>query len=198
MRVGVLAIQGDVPEHRHALAQSLAGGKVLEVRRPADLEGLDGLLMPGGESTTMAKLLRLTGLRDPLVGRIRDGLPVLATCAGLILLARRIAPGSPGEEPETFGALDITVRRNDYGRQVDSFEAPLRIPLLGEPPFPGVFIRSPRILEVGSGVEPIAFHGSEVVGVRSGRCWGTCFHPELGEDLRLHHAWIRSFAPSGR
>jgi 5'-phosphate synthase pdxT subunit len=198
MRVGILALQGDVPEHRAAIAPLLGAGTLQEVRRPEELVGLDGLLMPGGESTTMSKLLRKAGLADPLTDLIRRGLPVLATCAGLILLARDLAPGRGGEEPLPLGLLDVRVRRNEYGRQVDSFEAPLRIPAIGSAPYHGVFIRAPRILAVGAEAEPIAFRGSEVVGVRQGRIWGLTFHPELSDDPRLHAAWIASLRAGGQ
>lgn len=195
MKIGVLALQGDVPEHRSAIARLVDPADIVDVRAPAQLAALDGLLLPGGESTTLSKLLRETGLFEPLREKLAGGLPVLATCAGLILLARHLTPGAGGEEPETFGILDVEVRRNDYGRQVESFEAPLRIPSLGVDPFPGVFIRAPRILKVGGGSEPIAFLDREVVGVRSGNRWGFSFHPELAHDTRLHAAWLAGVRP---
>jgi pyridoxal 5'-phosphate synthase pdxT subunit len=194
MKVGVLALQGDVPEHRAAIVRVLPEGSVVDVEGPSDLERVSGLLMPGGESTTLAKLLRGAGLFHPLKRRISEGLPVLATCAGLILLARSIAPSPGGRDPETLEFLDVVVRRNDYGRQAESFEAPVRIPSIPGPEFPGVFIRSPRILEVGPKAEAFAFRGEEVVGARSGTVWGLAFHPELSEDPRLHAAWVASFA----
>lgn len=193
MKVGVLGLQGDVPEHRAAASRLLPPGSVTIVRDSDDLAGVGGLLLPGGESTTLTKLLREGGLEQPLRERLQSGLPVLATCAGLILMARRVTENPSGEIPLSFGRLDITVRRNDYGRQVDSFEEPLRIPDLEGEPFPGVFIRAPRIVDLGREVEPIAFRGSEVVGVRQGPVWGLAFHPELAQDPRLHAAWLRSF-----
>ncbi len=192
MRFGVLGLQGDVPEHRAALARLVGPASVVEVRRPSELEGIDGLLLPGGESTTLAKLLRDTELFAPLSARLAQGLPVLATCAGLILLAQRLEPGEGGDGPETLHALDVTVRRNDYGRQIESFEAPLQIPSLRGGAFPGIFIRAPRIVAIGPGVERFAYLGKEVVGVRAGSLWGLTFHPELSGDLRLHAAWLGS------
>jgi pyridoxal 5'-phosphate synthase pdxT subunit len=190
MKIGVLALQGDVPEHRAAIARLVDPASIVEVRSSDQLVGLDGLLLPGGESTTLSKLLRETRLFHPLRERIEQGLSVLATCAGLILLAKELAPSEGGEDPETLQILDVVVRRNDYGRQAESFEAPLRIPELGEESFPGVFIRAPRIVEVREGATPIAFLGDQVVGVRSGNLWGLTFHPELAHDTRLHAGWL--------
>jgi pyridoxal 5'-phosphate synthase pdxT subunit len=189
-RVGVLALQGDVPEHQRALQTVLPEHQVQLVRSGPDLEGVDALFLPGGESTTMARLLEATGMWRELQERLHRGFPVLATCAGLILLSQSLEPGPSGRDPPTLGALDVRVRRNDYGRQRESFEAPVRVDGLGERPFPGVFIRSPRILEVGSGAQPFAFRGSEIVGVRSGAVWGLTFHPELSGDPRLHRAFL--------
>lgn len=189
-RVGVLALQGDVPEHQRALQAVLPEHEVLLVRALTDLQAVDALFLPGGESTTVARLLESTGMWGALQERLRRGFPVLATCAGLILLSRSLEPGPSGRDPPTLGALDVRVRRNDYGRQRESFEAPVRVEGLGDRPFPGVFIRSPRILEVGSGAQPFAFRGSEVVGVRSGAVWGLTFHPELSGDPRVHRAFL--------
>ncbi|MGC2290222.1 MAG: pyridoxal 5'-phosphate synthase glutaminase subunit PdxT [Thermoplasmata archaeon] len=189
-RVGVLALQGDVPEHQRALQNVLPEHDVRLVRSVADLQTVVALFLPGGESTAIARLLESTGLWAALDRRLAQGFPVLATCAGLILLSRALEPGPSGKDPPTLGVLDIRVRRNDYGRQRESFEAPVRVDGLGDPPFPGVFIRSPRILGVGAGVESFAFRGSEVVGVRSGAIWGLTFHPELSGDIRLHRAFL--------
>ncbi|MCI4331394.1 MAG: pyridoxal 5'-phosphate synthase glutaminase subunit PdxT [Thermoplasmata archaeon] len=185
MKVGVLALQGDVPEHRLALAELLPPESIGLVRAPPDLEGLDAMLMPGGESTTIAQLLATSGLWEPLGRRLHEGLPVLATCAGLILVSQRLVPGAGGRDPPTLGLLDVLVGRNEYGGQVDSFEAPLEVD--GEPggPFPGVFIRAPKIVSFGPGAEPFVRMGSEVVGVRSATVWGLTFHPELSGDPRL-------------
>ncbi len=189
-KVGVLALQGDVPEHRKALAALLPPGSVELVRRPAELERVEALFLPGGESTTIARLLEAAGLWSVLARRISEGFPVLATCAGLILLARAIEPGPGGRDPPTLGALDVVVRRNDYGRQRESFEAPVRVQGIAGGPFPGVFIRAPRILEVGPQVSRFAYRGPEVVGVRKGSIWGLTFHPELSADPRIHRAFL--------
>jgi len=196
MTIGVLALQGDVPEHLRALAEGADGRAVVPVRRPSDLDRVEALFLPGGESTTIARLLQESGLWAPLRARIHDGLPVLATCAGLILLARRLEPSANGRDPPTLEALDVTVRRNDYGSQADSFEEPIRVEGIDDPPFPGVFIRAPRILSVGPAATPIAWRGREVVGVREGRRWGLAFHPELAGDLRVHRRFLaEAFAP---
>jgi len=192
MRLGVLALQGDVPEHRDALRRVAPRVPVDAVRTPAELEEVDALFLPGGESTTIARLLAEAKLWTPLHERIREGLPVLATCAGLILLAQRLAPGASGGDPPTLEILDVTVRRNDYGAQRESCEAPVRVDGLGGSPFNGVFIRSPRILEVGPGATPIARRDEEVVGVRAGTVWGLTFHPELAGDPRVHRKFLAS------
>ncbi len=193
--IGLLALQGDVPEHAAALRRLLPPEALTAVRRPADLERVGGLVLPGGESTTLARLLRETGLFVPLARRIAGGLPVFATCAGLILVAENLSAGSGTPDPETLGGLGITVRRNGYGGQAESFEAPVRIPEIGPESFPGVFVRAPRILAVTAPVRPIAFRGEEVVGVARGSLFGFTFHPELAADPRLHAAWVASFAP---
>jgi 5'-phosphate synthase pdxT subunit len=192
MKVGVLALQGDVPEHLRALAGLVPEKSLIPVRRPEDLGDLDALFLPGGESTAIARLLAESGLWTALAHRISDGFPVLGTCAGLILLSRDLAPSVAGRDPPTFGVLDIRVRRNDYGTQGESFEAPLRVQGLGGRSFPGVFIRSPRILGVGADARPVAWLGDEVVGVRSGAVWGLAFHPELAGDPRVHRAFLRA------
>jgi pyridoxal 5'-phosphate synthase pdxT subunit len=197
MKVGVLALQGDVPEHLRALGKVVPGTHVLPVRSPADLAEVDVLFLPGGESTTIARLVQDAGLWEPLARRLDKGFPVLATCAGLILLARELAPGSSGRDPPTFAVVDVRLRRNDYGAQRESFEAPVRIPGLPGEPFPGVFIRAPRILAVGPKARPFAWWNEEVVGVQSGPVWGTTFHPELSDDLRLHR-WFLQTTVGGR
>jgi 5'-phosphate synthase pdxT subunit len=181
--VGVLALQGDFALHEQALAR--LDVPVRRVRRPAELAGCRALIMPGGESTTMSRLLDSSGLRGPL-REFAQRHPVLGTCAGLILLARELEPEVGGHHHgvETLGLLDIKVLRNGYGRQVDSFQADLMIP--GDPePFHGVFIRAPRVVEIGPDVEVIARHGDEAVAVRQGRILGVTFHPELTDDPRL-------------
>jgi 5'-phosphate synthase pdxT subunit len=188
MKAGVLALQGDVPEHL-AMLRTLVPDAVA-VRTPADLAELRALFLPGGESTAIAHLIEEAGLWEPLAERIREGLPILATCAGLILLARDLDPSSAGHDPPTFHAIDVRVRRNDYGKQRESFEAPVRVDGLKNPPFTGVFIRSPRILGVGAQAAPIAWRHDEVVGVRAGPLWGLTFHPELAHDLRVHRLFL--------
>lgn len=184
--MGVLALQGAFAEHLAALER--LGAEARPVRLPQDLSGLEGLIIPGGESTTMARLLAALELYGPVKGLARDGMPMWGTCAGLILLAK----DALGLREANLGVMDVTVRRNAYGRQVDSFEADLEVPALGPPPFRAVFIRSPRIEEVGSGVEALAcLPGGEPVAVRQGQLLGTTFHPELTPDLRFHQLFLR-------
>jgi 5'-phosphate synthase pdxT subunit len=189
-RVGVLSLQGDFDCHRAALAS--LGAEVRRVTLSADLDGLDALVLPGGESTTMTRLLAATGLREPFEGFVREK-PVMGTCAGLILLGH----GATGLPAPPTGVLDVDVDRNAYGRQIDSFHAELEAPVIGGP-FHGVFIRAPRIRAVGPGVEVIARRGPdgdrEPVGVRSGRIVGLCFHPELTRDLRFHRWFLAEVA----
>ncbi|MGA8664585.1 MAG: pyridoxal 5'-phosphate synthase glutaminase subunit PdxT [Thermoplasmata archaeon] len=192
MKVGVLALQGDVPEHLRTVGGLLPEGSVVPVRRPEQLADLQALFLPGGESTTIARLLADAGLWEPLRVRLAGGFPVLGTCAGLILLARDLAPSPGGIDPPTFGILDVRVRRNDYGAQRESFEAPVRVTDLKGPLFPGVFIRAPRILSVGADAEAIAWRDHEVVGVRAGPVWGLTFHPELAGDLRIHRRFLNA------
>jgi pyridoxal 5'-phosphate synthase pdxT subunit len=189
MKVGVLGLQGDVPEHLAAVSDLLGPKCVLNVRSVDDLRIADALLLPGGESTTIADLLHQTGLWEPLKARIDDGLPVLATCAGLILLSTRLSPVPGGRDPPTLGPLEIEVRRNDYGSQRESFEAPVKVAGLPGGPFPGVFIRAPRILKVEGSTKAIARRGTEIVGVRRKAVVGLTFHPELSGDPRLL-AWF--------
>lgn len=182
--VGVLAIQGDVAEHLAALAA--AGGRGRQVRRPADLAGLDGLILPGGESTTIGMLGREVGLLEAIRGAMRAGLPVWGTCAGLILLARDL-----GRDQPLIGGLDIKVERNAFGRQVDSFEVDLQLPFLGGGPFRAIFIRAPLVLQAGPDVEVLGrLADGGIVAVRQGRLMGTSFHPELSGDARLHRSFV--------
>ena len=185
-KIGVLALQGDFACHQRSL--SALGTTVVRVTLPADLDGAEALVIPGGESTTMLRLLEATGLRQPLEQFVRER-PVLGTCAGLILMARE-AVGLPRE---TLRVLDVTVERNAYGRQIDSFSDSLDAPALGGPVH-GVFIRAPRIRRVGPDVEVIVRHGDEPVGVRQGRAVGIAFHPELTQDLRLHRWFLERVA----
>ncbi len=185
MLVAVLALQGAFQAHAQRLAE--LGVDTREARRPADLSGIDGLVMPGGESTTMSSLLTSSGLFDELKPRIADGLPVFGTCAGMILLATEVLDGRPDQR--TFGAIDLTVRRNGYGRQLDSFETDLVLDGLGDT-FHGVFIRAPRVETVGPAVEVLASHDGVPVLVRQGRAMAASFHPELTPDTRLHEQFV--------
>jgi len=180
-RVGILAVQGDIREHAVALRE--VGAEPVEVRLPRDLVGLDALILPGGESTTMRKLIDCYGLREPIVAMARGGAPLYGTCAGMILLADRLADG---DEP-VLGLLDITVQRNAYGRQLDSFEADVKIPSLGDEPLHGIFIRAPVVTQVGPEVEVLARDADgRPIAVREGHVLATAFHPELTPDRRLH------------
>lgn len=180
-RIGVLAVQGAVREHVTAIRE--VGAEPVEVRLPRDLVDLDALILPGGESTAMRRLIDAYGLRQPIASLARAGAPILGTCAGMILLAERI---DDGDEP-IFGLLDIGVRRNGYGRQLDSFEAELSVPSLGEAPLHGVFIRAPMVTGVGPGAEVLARDPDGTpVAVRQGRVIATAFHPELTGDRRIH------------
>ena len=180
-RIGVLALQGAVREHVEAIRD--VGGEPVLVRLPKDLENLDALILPGGESTTMRMLIDLYGLREPILAMARAGAPMLGTCAGMILLAGRL---DDGEEP-ILGLLDVSVERNAYGRQLDSFEADVNIPVLGGEPLHGVFIRAPIVSDVGPGVEVLARDpDGRPIAVRQGRVLATAFHPELTQDRRLH------------
>ena len=191
--IGVLALQGDVREHVAALAR--LGVTATAVWRPAELAAVDGLVLPGGESTTMAKLARTFDLIEPLRQRIKDGMPALGTCAGMILLADRIEDGAVGQE--SIGGLDITVRRNAFGRQVDSFEGDVDVVGL-DAPVHGIFIRAPWVESVGGGVEVLARVGSDaepeavgrIVAVRQGPLMATSFHPEVGGDARVHGLFV--------
>lgn len=176
----MLALQGDVERHLVALAD--AGATGFRVRTPEDLARAEGLILPGGESTTIGMLLERFELMEPLRARIGQGLPVLGTCAGVILLADAIE----GSSQPRIGGLDVTVRRNAYGRQVDSFETAVSIPLLGAEPVPGVFIRAPGILRAGPGVEVLASTDAGPVLVRQDTMLGCTFHPELTGDTRIH------------
>jgi 5'-phosphate synthase pdxT subunit len=192
--VGVLALQGDVREHLRVLDE--LGARPLAVRRESELAGCDGLIVPGGESTTMAKLARIFDLLDPLRERIADGLPVFGTCAGMIMLADRVEDGAAGQE--TLGGLHITVRRNAFGRQVDSFESPVEFAGLDEPVH-AVFIRAPWVEAVDDGVEVLArvpetpalgAAAGKIVAVRQGPLMATSFHPEVEDDSRIHRVFL--------
>jgi len=184
-RVGVLAVQGAVDEHLRAIRD--VGAEPVEVRLPRDLAGLDALILPGGESTTMRKLIDAYGLREPILALASAGAPMLGTCAGMILLADRIAEG---DEP-VLPLLDVEVKRNAYGRQLDSFEADISMPIIGEEPLHGVFIRAPVVSAVGPAAEVLAVDpDGQPVAVRQGKVLATAFHPELTGDRRLHRLLV--------
>lgn len=189
IKVGVLALQGDVREHARSL--EAVGAAVVVVKTPEQLADADALVLPGGESTTVAKLLDRFELMDPIRDRVTAGLPVYGTCAGAILLADRIV-GRDGV-PALIGGLDIAVRRNAYGRQADSFEADVRVEDLDEP-FRAVFIRAPVIEETGPGVETLAEHDGRPVLVRQGTVFASTFHPEMTNDPRIHEMFVREVA----
>ena len=188
--VGVFALQGDVREHLRLLAE--LGVEAIGVRRPAELDRCDGLVIPGGESTTMAKLARTFDLFEPIRQRIKEGLPVFGTCAGMIMLADRVEDGT--DDQETLGGLDITVRRNAFGRQVDSFEGELDFVGL-DAPLHAVFIRAPWVEDTGDRVEVLARvddgpAAGRIVAVRQGSLMATSFHPEVGTDDRVHRLFL--------
>ncbi|MFJ5937464.1 pyridoxal 5'-phosphate synthase glutaminase subunit PdxT [Streptomyces sp. NPDC093071] len=191
--IGVLALQGDVREHLIALAAADAVAR--PVRRPEELAEVDGLVVPGGESTTISKLAALFGLMEPLRERIAAGLPVYGTCAGLIMLADKILDPRSGQE--TFGGIDMIVRRNAFGRQNDSFEAGVTVAGIEDGPVEGVFIRAPWVESVGADVEVLAEHGGHVVAVRQGRALATSFHPELTGDHRIHALFVDMVRAAG-
>jgi 5'-phosphate synthase pdxT subunit len=184
--IGVLALQGDVAEHLRALAE--CGAKSFPVKTVEDLERCDGLVIPGGESTTISKLARTFGLFDPIRNRIDSGLPIYGSCAGMILIADRVNDAMAGQE--TFGGLDVTVRRNAFGRQVDSFESDIEFASAKPFSFHAVFIRAPWVEEVGAQVLVLASVDSHPVAVRQGNLFATSFHPELTSDGRIHRYFL--------
>jgi 5'-phosphate synthase pdxT subunit len=181
--IGVLALQGDVREHVRALDE--AGATAMPVRRLSEIESVDGLVIPGGESTTLWKLATAFDLFDPVRKLIADGMPAFGSCAGLIMLADRLRDGVEGQR--TFGGIDMTARRNAFGRQVDSFER--EIPVDGAP-FHAVFIRAPWVEETGSGVSVLGEDNGRIVAVRQGPLLATAFHPELTPDRRIHELFV--------
>jgi 5'-phosphate synthase pdxT subunit len=189
--IGVLALQGDVREHLAALEH--LGVAAVPVRRPVELDAVDGLVLPGGESTTIGRLAKTFELLEPLRAAVSAGLPVFGSCAGMILLADEVLDGQPGQQ--LIGGLDITVRRNAFGRQVDSFEGP--VDLAGIGPVHGVFIRAPWVERVGTGVDVLAKVASgrpgagRIVAVRQRNVLATAFHPELTADARVHGAFVQ-------
>ena len=184
MRIGVLALQGAVAEHIDML--SALGTKAVPVRLPLELDDLDALIIPGGESTTISKLLSDYGLMEPVRKLAKQGFPLFGTCAGLILLAKKV----PNLEMELIGVMDIEVKRNAFGRQVDSFEADLKIPALSNGSFRGIFIRAPIIEKAERAVEVLCQLKDRPVAVRQGKLLACAFHPELTDDLRLHRYFL--------
>jgi pyridoxal 5'-phosphate synthase pdxT subunit len=196
--IGVLALQGDVREHARVLAE--LGARPVAVRRPEELDALDGIVLPGGESTTIDKLARAFGVRDPLRHALKSGLPAYGSCAGMILLAERIEDGRPDQE--TFGGIDMTVRRNAFGRQVDSFETDLGFAQLGPAPVHAVFIRAPWVEEVGPSVDVLASvaegpAAGRIVAVRQGALLATSFHPEMTGERRVHELFVQMVREQG-
>ncbi|MEJ3744801.1 pyridoxal 5'-phosphate synthase glutaminase subunit PdxT [Actinomycetes bacterium KLBMP 9797] len=188
--IGVLALQGDVREHLRALGS--CGASAVPVRRPAELDGVDALVIPGGESTAISKLAVDFGLHDPVRKRIAGGMPVYGSCAGMIMLADQILDGRPDQRP--FGGIDMTVRRNAFGRQVDSFEGPVRLTSFDDP-FHAVFIRAPWVESVGAEVRVLGrvtdgAAAGRIVAVQQGSLLATAFHPELTGDLRVHRYFV--------
>ena len=182
-RIGVLALQGDVREHLHVL--TALGAEAVRVRRPDDLEGVDGLVIPGGESSVIDKLSRAFGMSEPVRAVIAAGMPVYGTCAGLIMLADTVNDGIAGQQ--SFGGLDVVVRRNAFGGQVESFETDLDVPELGGPPVHAVFIRAPLVEEVGPAARVLAaLDDGRVVAVAQDNLLGTSFHPEMTGETRFH------------
>lgn len=194
-RVGVLALQGDVREHV-VMLESL-GAEVIRVRRPQELAQVDGLVIPGGESTVIDKLTRQFGLAGPIRAAIADGMPMLGTCAGLIMLADRLADGTADQQ--TFGGLDVLVRRNAFGRQVDSFEGELEVPALGEGPVRAAFIRGPVVEQLGENAHALAvLPTGGVVAVEQGGLLGISFHPEITGEPRFHQRFLDRVAARRR
>ena len=195
LKIGVLALQGDFAEHIAMLGR--LGAETVEVRQPEQLAGLDGLVIPGGESTAIGKLAELYGLKGPIAALAQHGLPIYGTCAGMIMLSRDIGNSSAlieGQPQSLFGVMDVKVRRNAFGRAIDSFETSALIPALGEPPFPMVFIRAPYIESVGKDVEVLAKLTEEdapIVAARQRNLLVSAFHPELTEDTRFHAYFLK-------
>jgi pyridoxal 5'-phosphate synthase pdxT subunit len=184
--IGVLALQGDVREHARAVEK--AGARAVPVRRLAEIEAVDGLVIPGGESTTLWRLTMAFDLLDPLRKLISEGMPAFGSCAGMIMLADTLMDGVPGQQ--TLGGIDMTARRNAFGRQVDSFEHPVAIDGIGAEPFRAVFIRAPWVERAGPDVTVLGADGGRIIAVRQGSLLATSFHPELTQDRRVHELFV--------
>ena len=194
-RVGVLALQGDFREHLAVLTR--LGAEATPIRRPEELESIDGLVIPGGESSVMDKLARTFGLFDPLRTKIAAGLPVYGTCAGLIMISDTVLDAITGQQ--SLGGLDVSVRRNAFGSQLDSFETDIDIAALGEPPVHAVFIRAPVVESVGDNVTVLAaLADGRIVAVEQGPLLGTSFHPEMTGDTRFHEYFLRKLQTASR
>ncbi len=193
MKIGVLGMQGDIEEHLDMMEK--LDGPTIRVKSSNHLNSIDGLIIPGGESTTMVKLLKKTGLFDELKQKIENGLPVYGTCAGMILLAKEIVSHP---EQDSLKVLDIAVNRNGYGRQVDSFEVDIPIPILGEKPFKAIFIRAPMITRVGKDVDVLAKYDETPVMVRKGNIFASSFHPEITNDTRIHELFLKVVEDAAR
>jgi 5'-phosphate synthase pdxT subunit len=196
LQVGVLALQGDFREHINALTQ--CGAQGVEVRTPAELEKIDALIIPGGESTTIVSLAKTFEVFEPIKKRIAAGMPTYGSCAGMIMLADHIVAAQDGQE--TFGGIDITVRRNAFGRQVDSFESDISAPAISKFPIRAIFIRAPWVEKVGNNVEVLAsLEGSDgashVIAVRQGHLLATAFHPEITDDYSVHRYFLEKVCP---
>ncbi|MEO9294030.1 MAG: pyridoxal 5'-phosphate synthase glutaminase subunit PdxT [Nitrososphaera sp.] len=194
--IGVMGFQGDIEENvaaaRQALDEMKVAGKVELVRYPQEMERIDGLILPGGESTVQSSLAAIQRSLPILKKRIAEGMPVMGTCAGMIMLSKRAYDRVVGEtKQKTIGSLDIVIERNAFGRQNDSFEADLKIDMLGKNSFRGIFIRAPAVSEVGKDVEVLARQGGKIVAVRQNNIIGTAFHPELASDARMHRQLVR-------
>lgn len=202
--VGVVALQGDVSEHIGAFERALDGrGRAVPVRRKEEVAACDAISIPGGESTTISRLLEERGIGAEIVRAARRGVPVLGTCAGLVVLAKAVRDelerkgGGNGRRVRTLGLMDIAADRNAFGRQRESFEAALEIPPLGPEPYPAVFIRAPAVASAGPGVEVLARHEGRIVAARQGSLLALAFHPELAGDLRLHRYFLEAIFSRG-
>ncbi|GHT51932.1 pyridoxal 5'-phosphate synthase subunit PdxT [Bacteroidia bacterium] len=185
MKIGILALQGAVREHRNMLNQ--LGAEAVDVLYAADLDGLEGLVLPGGESTTMGKLLERNDLLEPIAELGRRGLPIFGTCTGMILLSKHII----GSDQQRLGLMDTSVERNAFGRQLASFEADMLIPVLGEKPFPCVFIRAPYIEKADANVTSLLAYDDKILFAEQGNLLAAAFHPELTDDVRVHEYFLR-------
>jgi 5'-phosphate synthase pdxT subunit len=199
LTVGILGLQGAIEEHlaatELAMERSALSGSVIPVKSRGDVQGIDGLVIPGGESTVIGRLAYLNQALQLAKERITAGLPVLGTCAGLILLAKKTYDRVVGETSQPLlGVMDVVVERNSFGRQSESFEADLKIPVLGEKPFRGIFIRAPSVREIGGGVDVLSRFNDVIVAVQQNSMIGTAFHPELTDDTRLHEYFLKLVA----